>query len=122
MNKTNKIKDFVFLHMLLFMQSVSSVCSKLASQQEFMSAKFIMLYGILLAILVVYALLWQKVLKKMKLVTAYANKSITIIWGLIWGVLLFNETVTINKILGILVIILGVYFVVTGEEDNECTS
>lgn len=87
-----------------------------------MSAKFIMLYGILLAILVVYALLWQKVLKKMKLVTAYANKSITIIWGLIWGVLLFNETVTINKILGILVIILGVYFVVTGEEDNECTS
>lgn len=122
MNKTNKIKDFVFLHMLLFMQSVSSVCSKLASQQEFLSAKFIMLYGILLAILVVYALLWQKVLKKMKLVTAYANKSITIIWGLIWGVLLFNETVTINKILGILVIILGVYFVVTGEEDNECTS
>lgn len=118
----NKYKDFIFLHAILLMQSISSVCSKLASQQEFMSMKFIFFYGLLLVILMAYAVLWQRVLKKMKLVTAYANKSITIIWGLIWGVLLFNETVTIPKVLGILVIVLGVYFVVTGEEDTECTS
>ncbi len=117
-----RIKPFIQLHMMMFLFSFSSLCSKFAAQQEFLSFKFIMFYGIMLCILMIYTVLWQQILKNMKLVTAYANKSVTIIWGMIWGALFFQEPITIMKIIGVGVIILGVYFVVTGEEDKECTS
>lgn len=113
---SEKVKSFLMLYSILFVYSVSSVLSKLASKQEFLSFKFIMLYGAVLCILVFYALAWQQVLKRLPLVTAYANKSITVILGLIWGILFFHETVSVTKILGILIIITGVYLVVTGEE------
>jgi drug/metabolite transporter (DMT)-like permease len=65
-----------------------------------------------------YAVMWQQILKRMKLVTAYANKSVTIIWGLVWGMLLFDEQITAFKVFGIFIIIGGVYLVVTGEEEE----
>ena len=68
-----------------------------------------------------YAVVWQQILKKMKLVTAYANKAITILWGLVWGVVFFDESITYTKLFGVVIIILGVYFVVTGEEEKTCT-
>lgn len=113
---SEKVKSFVLLHCILLVYSVSSILSKLASKQEFLSFKFIALYGAVLFILVFYALMWQQVLKRLPLVTAYANKSVTVIWGLIWGVLFFHEAISITKILGILIIMAGVYLVVTGEE------
>lgn len=114
-----KIKTFLFLHMLLFVYSMAGICSKLAAGQEFLSWKFIGLYGILLFIMFFYAVMWQQVLKRMKLVTAYANKSVTIIWGMLWGVLLFHEKITAFNIIGIIIIIVGVYLVVTGEVEEK---
>ena len=101
--------------------SLAGICSKIAAEKEFLSIEFLMYYGLLIIIMMFYAVVWQQILKKMKLVTAYANKAITILWGLIWGVLFFDESITYTKLLGVMVIILGVYFVVTGEEDKTCT-
>ena len=113
-----KIKTFVILHILLLFYSMAGICSKLAAGQLFLSAKFIILYGILLFIMFFYAFMWQQVLKRMKLVTAYANKAVTIIWGMVWGALFFNEQITLMKVIGVIVIITGVYFVVTGEVEE----
>lgn len=115
--KSNRIKTFLLLHVLMFIYSFGSVCSKMASQQAILSPKFIIYYGLVMIVMVVYALFWQQILKNLSLVTAYANKSITIIWGILWGLLLFNESLTIWKVFGSIVIILGVYFVVSGEEE-----
>lgn len=103
---------FILLHCLLLMYSVSDIASKLASEQEFLSWQFILLYGTVIGILGVYAIFWQQILKKIPLITAYANKSVTIIWGMIFGAVLFQEQITWNKILGAIIIIIGVYFVV----------
>lgn len=113
-----KIKDFLLLHILLFVYSMGGICSKLAASEEFLSIKFIILYGILLFTMFFYAIMWQQILKRMKLVTAYANKSVTIIWGMFWGVLLFKESISVFNVIGILIIIAGVYFVVTGEVEE----
>mgnify|MGYP003306822160 CR=1 FL=1 len=118
MRMKEKIKDFLLLHILLFVYSMGGICSKLAASEEFLSVKFILLYGILLFIMFLYAIMWQQVLKRMKLVTAYANKSVTIIWGMFWGVLLFKESISVFNVIGILIIIAGVYFVVTGEVEE----
>lgn len=114
--KEGKIKNFLFLHMVLFVYSLGSIFSKLASKQEFLSFKFILFYGLVLFVLAFYAVMWQQVLKRMNLITAYANKAVTVVWGLIWGALLFQESIGIWNIVGTLIIIAGVYFVVTGEE------
>ena len=49
-------KWFLLLHVILGIYAGSSVCSKLAAQQPFLSAAFIVLYGLmLLALLLDYA-------------------------------------------------------------------
>ena len=111
-----KIKTFTALHILLAFYAASGICSKLAAQESFLSIRFCVYYGILLFILMFYAVMWQQILKRMDLVTAYANKSVTIIWGLIWGTLLFDEMLTPFKIIGVAIIIFGVYLVISGEE------
>lgn len=113
----DRIKSYILLHIVLVLYSMGGICSKLAAGQAFLSFKFILFYGILLLDLAVYALLWQQILKQLPLVTAYANKAVTVIWGMLWGYLFFQEQIRLQQILGGLIIIAGVYFVVTEKED-----
>lgn len=79
-------KWFLLLHVILGIYAGSSVCSKPAAQQPFLSAAFIVLYGLMLLALVTYAVGWQQVIKHLPLTTAYANKAVTVVWGilLVW--------------------------------------
>lgn len=99
---------FVGLHLMLALYSLSSVCSKLAAGYSFMSWGFICFYGAMVAILGIYAIGWQQVIKRMPLTTAYANKAVTLVWGLVWGLLLFHEQVTLAKALGCAIVLAGV--------------
>ena len=111
-----KIYTYLFLHLILFFYSIGSVFSKLASKQEFGTFKFIMYYIIVLAILFVYAILWQQILKKLPITTVFANKAIVVVWGMIFGKLFFNENININMIIGSIVIFIGIYLVVSKSE------
>lgn len=117
MNNKEMIKSLVLLHIVLLIYSLGGICSKLAAQQEFLSGSFVLFYGIVLADLFFYALLWQQILKRLPLVMAYANKAVTVLWGLIWGMIFFQEEITLKKIVGSIVIVIGIYFVVSGEEN-----
>lgn len=112
MQKKDKIKDFIFLHFALIIYSFAAIFSKLASKKNILSFDFFIFYGLLLTCLFVYAILWQQVLKKVSLTTAFANRSVVIIWGIVWGCLLFSEKIHISNIIGAIVIIVGIYFVV----------
>ncbi len=114
--KKTDIKSFVLLHIILLMYSFCSVFSKLAADQEFLSFWFIAFYGLMLVVLAAYALLWQQVLKKMPLTTAFSNKAVVIVWGMIWGALIFSETIHWYMIVGSIIIFAGVLLVVS---DNE---
>lgn len=114
-----KLRYFIYLHIILALFSVSAVFSKLAAGEDALSFKWIMYYGVVLFIMFVYALAWQQIIKKMPIVTAYANKAATVIWGIIWGFLIFKEKITITKIIGALIIVAGVYLVVSGDEPED---
>lgn len=103
---------FILLHVLLLVYACSDIASKLAAGKEFLSFEFILFYGMVIFLLGIYAIFWQQILKKIPLITAYANKSVTIIWGMVFGALLFKEQISLNQILGAIIIIVGVYFVV----------
>lgn len=116
--KTN-VKNLLTLHIVLAIYSFLAIFTKSAANEQFLSFKFCLYYGIVLFGLFVYALVWQQLLKKLPLVTAYANKAVTIIWGIIWGFLFFSEPVTVKKIIGAIIIIIGVYIVVTSDYDTS---
>lgn len=112
----DKIKWFVILHMIILVYSLNSICSKTAAQYDFLSFKWIIFYGIVICILGFYAIAWQQVLKHLPLITTYANKAVTTLWGLLWGFIVFHEQVTIQKVVGAAIVIVGVYLVVSGDE------
>lgn len=115
--KGNKIKSYIVLHLMLMLYSMSGICSKLAAGEDFLSFKFCLLYGCILLLLGLYAIGWQQIIKQLPLTTAFANKAVTIVWGLVWGVLFFHETVTVGKVLGIVMVGLGIILFV--KSDNE---
>lgn len=116
MEKKTSWKVILCLHVLLFIYSIESVCSKMAAAQELFSFKFFLFYGIVLFLLFVYALAWQRILKYMPLTVAYANKGVTMIWGMIWGAVIFQEQITIKTIIGAAIILVGIFMVVTNNE------
>ncbi len=110
------IKAYALLHFILLLYSFSSVFSKLASQQTPFSFWFFLYYGLMLLMMGIYAILWQQVLKKLPLTTAFSNKAIVIVWGMLWAFLLFQETITWYMIAGSIVVFAGVVLVVSHHE------
>ena len=109
----------IILHIILALFSVSGIFSKLAAGEDMLSVKWIIYYGAVLAFLFVYAIAWQQIIKKMPIVTAYANKAVMVIWGIVWGFVFFGEEITVQKTIGAIIIIAGVYLVVTGDDYTE---
>lgn len=102
------VKTLLFLHGILFLYSCCGIFSKLASQQAFFTPRFILYYGVVLLLLFIYAILWQRVIKRLPLTTAFANKAVTVIWGIVFGFIFFQERLTLGKIAGAALIIVGI--------------
>lgn len=110
---------FFFLHVSLVINSLAGAASKMAGRQDFLSLGFCFYYGLVLAITFAFALVWQQILKHMSLTFAFTNKPITILWGLLWGVVFFGESMTWNKILGSVVILAGIMIGVSGNDRDR---
>ena len=112
-------KWLIVLHLLLLTYSLGSVCSKLAGSSAFGSLRFLLLYGGVILSLGIYAIGWQQVIKRMPLTAAFANKAVTVVWGLIWGMVLFHEKITIGKIIGASLVVLGIMIFSGSDEEKE---
>ena len=111
-------ETFLLLQFAMLIFSLSNICSKMAGEQELLSPEFILWFGGLILTMGLYALIWQQVLKRMPLMTAYANKAVVILWGLLWGRLFFQEPVSLTKIAGAAVVMAGVYLMVTEKKEG----
>lgn len=118
MTKTSP-KTLLFLHLLLMMYSCEGILSKLAAGQEFLSPGFILCYGGVIAILGLYAIGWQQAIKRMPLTSAYANRAITVVWGVIWGIVVFHEGVSLLQLLGCAIVVAGVALFATADTGGE---
>lgn len=119
MKKSTSTASFVLLHVLLMIYSVTGICSKLASAQAFMSLKFCIYYGLEILLLAIYAIGWQQAIKKLPLTTAYANKAVTVLWGAVWGVMLFRERITWGHAAGIALAAAGVILYSAEHEETR---
>lgn len=115
----NKIKIYSMLNISLIIYSLSSVFSKLASNYDVFSFNFVIYYGLVILCLGIYAIVWQQVIKRLPLITAFATKAITIVWGIVWGVIIFSEQITLGKIIGAVIIIIGVIMYAFSSEGEK---
>ncbi|NLY37597.1 MAG: EamA family transporter [Tissierellia bacterium] len=112
----SKFKDYLALHGVIFLSSFSIIVSKLASDVPFLSGKFIFYFYLLNFLSVIFAIVWQQVIKRIPLNTAFSTRSLGIIWGVLWGIIFFEEKLTPMMIAGSLIIILGIVLVVYADE------
>ena len=91
---------FLLLHISLLCSSLSGVCSKMASRytDNIFSLQFIFWFGLVFVIMFGYAIIWQRI---------------------IWGKLIFDEKVTWNMLLGACIIFAGIYFVTSGDREEN---
>lgn len=101
-------RNLLLLHMSFLIYSFSGIFSKLAAQQKIMTNKFIFLYGTAIITLILYSILWQVILQRFSLSTAFANKGIVVGWGILWGNIIFQEELTIGKLVAAVLIITGI--------------
>ena len=118
MKGSKNILVLVVLHVMLLVYSCTDIVSKYAATSEFFSLTFIVLWFCVLALMGLYAIGWQQVIRRIPLTTAFANKAITIVWGIFWGAVLFGEAVTAGKVAGAALIIAGIVLFVFAEKDG----
>lgn len=95
--------------------TLSGICAKFASRYDFLSLGFILCYGAEIAILGVYAIIWQQIIKRVDISIAYANRAMAIFWSMLWAFLLFKEQITVQNLLGVLLIFAGIWVVNSSE-------
>lgn len=83
----------------------------MASKQDFLSVKYMICYSALIFVLAIYAILWQQILKVIPLSIAMANKSVVLIFTLLWSYFLFKEHISMKTLIGILIILIGLFIV-----------
>lgn len=86
----------------------TSICTKMASRQEMLSWPYLLWIAGAIGVMGVYALLWQQVITRMPLSTAYMFKGTSLIFVLMISALLFGEAITLNNVIGSAIIILGI--------------
>lgn len=114
-NRKRSLKDYIALHLSILLFSFTSVFTKLASvefnKNGIYGWKLYLFLFLMLLNCFVYALVWQKIISRFELSVAYANKSIYLIWTQVWAVLIFREVLTVQNILGLIIVFTGVLVV-----------
>lgn len=83
------------------------------------SFNFSSLWGVLLSpyfliggvLYVMATLIWIYLLTKLPLSTLYPLQSLAYVFGLLAGYFVFNEFISFQKIVGVAIILIGVYFI-----------
>ncbi|MBQ9165882.1 MAG: EamA family transporter [Oscillospiraceae bacterium] len=91
----------------IFCESFSSVFLKLAGKEEWLSGAYFLYYGAAIGVMGIYAVAWQLILEKLPLTTAYLRKGVTYVLIFVWAAVIFGEAITLQQIIGIIIIIAG---------------
>lgn len=114
-DKKSFIKNIIILQVIILIYTLSTVTAKFASNEEFLSLKFILFYGLEIFILGVYAILWQQIIKKFEISVAYANRAMSLLWSIVWAIVFFREQITLKNVIGVIIVIIGTIIVNSDE-------
>lgn len=102
------LKIIIVLLLSNILYASESIFSKYASMADPLSIQYLLGIMAVVMVLGVYAILWQQILKRVDLSYAYMFKGTSLIFVLLFSTLLFDENLTINNIIGTIVLITGI--------------
>ena len=105
------LKNILLLQAIIIIYTISSVMAKFASASAEAPLRMLVFLGLEFVILAIYAVLWQQMIKRFDLSVAYANRSMAILWSMIWAVNFFHDEITLRNILGVLIVLMGTVIV-----------
>ena len=105
---TKSFKTYLALFGVNLIYACTSICPKMASRQVMLSWPYLLWMAGAIGVMGVYALLWQQVIARMPLSTAYMFKGTSLIFVLLISALLFGEAITLNNVIGAVIIIIGI--------------
>lgn len=111
-----RLKNIAILQLSIIVLSLGGIAAKKAASFGFTTMEFYSYYSLEICCIGIYALMWQQIIKRYDLSTAYSNKGSLIVWTFIWAVLIFNETITLFNIIGAIIIIAGITLVFKNAE------
>ncbi|MDE7205504.1 MAG: EamA family transporter [Lachnospiraceae bacterium] len=116
MTGIQKIKNIALLQGVIIIYTISSVMSKEASASGGDLLRFSFFFVMEFVMLGVYALLWQQMIKRFALSVAYSNRSMAVVWSMVWAVIFFHDTITIQNIVGVVLVVAGIWIINTDTE------
>ena len=103
-----RVKDYLFLHICVMIFTLTSVFSKFASREfndgGFQNPKLYAFVFLMFFICFLYALCWQRIIKRFDLNVAFANRSIYLLWSQLWAVTIFGEHLTARNVAGLVIV------------------
>lgn len=105
---TRSFKTYLALIGVNLVYACTSIFTKMASRQEMLSLPYLLWIAGAVGVMGVYAILWQQVISRMPLSTAYMFKGTSLIFVLLISALLFGEVITANNVIGSAIIITGI--------------
>lgn len=113
------LKNILLLQAIIIIYTISSVMAKMTSANGEDPFRMLMFLALEFMILAVYAVLWQQMIKRFELSVAYANRSMAILWSMIWAVIFFHDKITFRNVLGVLIVLLGTVIVNLDAREEE---
>ncbi|NOR59007.1 MAG: EamA family transporter [Sulfurimonas sp.] len=101
------IKTYFLIALSVFLQSFSFLSIKLSTMNE--EYIMIMLIALAFIFIIMRAFIWQILLKSVELSKVYPYTSLVQILILMYAVLFFNERLTVYNVIGLFIMLLGVY-------------
>ena len=119
--KVKNLKNIILLQLIVIIYTFNSIIGKFSADAkvEFLSIGFIAFYAAEVAVLGIYAILWQQMIKRFELSVAYANRAMALLWSALWAVIIFHDRLTWKNILGILFVIAGTIVVNMDSASDE---
>lgn len=108
MSFSKEISKIIALLLINLLYASVGIFTKLASQYDFLSWSYIVFFGIAVGIIGIYAILWQQLIKRIDLTTACVFKGTGLIYAMLFAYFIFDEQISWNNILGVLIIITGI--------------
>lgn len=106
-NNMRKSGCLILLHGLFFIYALTGLGGKIAAAYAWDSGTFWGIYCGIIAILAIYAIGWQRILRYVPLSVAYSHRAVKVFWGLFFGYFFFDEPITLGKVAGVMIVMCG---------------
>ena len=108
MLKMSSARNCLLLISVNLIYACAGICTKMASRYEMLSWPYLLWMAGAIGVIGVYAILWQQIITRIPISTAYMFKGTGLIFGLLFSHLLFSEQITVYNIIGAAIIITGI--------------